>query len=152
MSVKIISHRGNLYGPEKENENKPSQVLLAIQKGFDVELDLWVKSNKLFLGHDYPQYEIPLEFLTSNVDKLWIHSKNLESLYFLIKHLPESNYFWHKNDCFTLTSKNYIWTYPGHETTDKSVIVDLRQRPIINGTMFGVCTDYPEGVKNDKSG
>jgi hypothetical protein len=31
--------------------------------------------------------------------------------------------FWHQNDDFTLTSKNYIWTYPGQPYTASSVIV-----------------------------
>ena len=25
------------------------------------------------------------------------------------------NYFWHQNDKFTLTSKGYIWTFPGNK-------------------------------------
>ena len=144
MSVKVISHRGNLYGPDKENENTPSQILLAIQKGFDVEIDLWVEDNRMFLGHDYPQHEIPISFLRDSLDCLWIHCKNLEAMLFLKHFLPESNFFWHQNDDFTLTSLGYIWTYPGKETSENSVIVDLTEEPKINPNMFGICTDYPE--------
>jgi hypothetical protein len=146
MSIKVISHRGNLYGPDKANENTPSQILLAIQKGFDVEIDLWVEDNRMFLGHDYPQHEIPISFLRDSLDSFWIHCKNLEAMLFLKHFLPESNFFWHQNDDFTLTSLGYIWTYPGKETSENSVIVDLTEFPQITNELFGICTDYPERV------
>jgi hypothetical protein len=149
MSPKIISHRGNIYGPDKKNENTPSQILLAIQKGFDVEIDFWAEDNRLFLGHDYPEYEIPISFLRENQEHLWIHCKSLDAIDFLKHFLPSSNFFWHQNDDFTLTSLGYIWTYPGKETTEYSVIVDLREYPELSNNVFGVCTDYPERVLND---
>ena len=40
--MKIISHRGNLYGPNPELENKPEYILAAIKCNFRVEIDLWV--------------------------------------------------------------------------------------------------------------
>ena len=51
----LISHRGNLDGPNKSFENSPSYICEAIDRGFDVEVDLW-KTNKLFFGHAEPQY------------------------------------------------------------------------------------------------
>lgn len=144
--LKIISHRGNIYGPDKENENRPSQVLLAIQKGFDVEIDFWSEDNRLFLGHDYPQYEIPISFLKENKNSLWIHCKNLNALLLLKRFLPDGNFFWHQLDDFTLTSQGYIWTYPGKETSSESVIVDLTEYPLASNDLFGICTDYPERI------
>jgi hypothetical protein len=146
MSIKTISHRGNIYGPDSDNENTPSQILLAIQKGFDVEIDFWSEDNRLFLGHDYPQHEIPIDFLRDNKDRLWIHCKNLEALESLKHFLPDSNFFWHQSDDFTLTSQGYIWTYPGKEVTEHSVIVDLTDSPKATASAFGICTDYPEKV------
>jgi hypothetical protein len=146
MSIKTISHRGNIYGPDRDNENTPSQILLAIQKGFDVEIDFWSEDNRLFLGHDYPQHEIPINFLRDNKDRLWIHCKNLEAIEFLKYFLPDTNFFWHQSDDFTLTSQGYIWTYPGKEVTEHSVIVDLTDSPKATASTFGICTDYPEKV------
>jgi hypothetical protein len=146
MSIRVISHRGNLFGPDKENENTTSQILLAIQKGFDVEVDLWVEDNRLFLGHDYPQHEISIKFLIENITSLWIHCKNLEAISFLQYLLPKSNFFWHQSDDFTLTSLGYIWTYPGKETAENSVIVDLTEQPKVTKNMFGICTDYPQRI------
>ena len=52
----IISHRGNLNGIDLERENNPYFIDDCISKGFDVEIDLRIKENKLFLGHDFAQY------------------------------------------------------------------------------------------------
>lgn len=67
----IISHRGNLYGPDKENENenKPEQIQKVLDLGYYVEIDVWLIDEKLYLGHDFPQYETNLTFLETN-DKI----------------------------------------------------------------------------------
>ena len=36
----LISHRGNLNGPQPENENKPEYVEIAL-KNFNVEIDVF---------------------------------------------------------------------------------------------------------------
>ena len=51
----IISHRGNLYGPDKENENKPGQIQKVLNLGYYVEIDVWLFDWKLYLGHDMKQ-------------------------------------------------------------------------------------------------
>ena len=64
------------------NENTEKQIKLAIKEGFDVVVDVWVKSNKIYLGHDEPQYKIPYKFLVKYANYLWIHCKNLEAVVF----------------------------------------------------------------------
>lgn len=144
--MKIISHRGNLDGPIFEKENHPDYILNAIDAGFDVEIDLWKIETKLFLGHDEPKYLIDVDFLNKNRKRIWIHSKNLESLHFLLQ--TNLNFFWHQSDQFTLTSNNYIWTYPDQKITNKSIIVALKYEKI-NEIPYGICTDYPYKYKND---
>lgn len=36
--MKIISHRGNISGPDPELENNPMYITKALDAGFDVEL------------------------------------------------------------------------------------------------------------------
>ncbi|NCV86886.1 MAG: hypothetical protein EBW14_13690, partial [Oxalobacteraceae bacterium] len=67
-----ISHRGNLYGPNKELENSPEYIIQAINSGYNVEIDFWVVDNLLYLGHDYPQYKIDQFFLDSYIKKIWL--------------------------------------------------------------------------------
>ena len=40
--MKVISHRGNLYGREIHNENKPEFIIEALKK-FEVEVDVLVR-------------------------------------------------------------------------------------------------------------
>ena len=38
-----ISHRGNIEGKSEKNENNPEYIMKAVDKGFDVEIDVWLK-------------------------------------------------------------------------------------------------------------
>ena len=66
--MRLISHRGNTSGPNPSRENHPDYIHEAIDKGFEVEVDVWRLGDKWFLGHDKPQYEIEEQFLLQ--DKL----------------------------------------------------------------------------------
>ena len=37
----LISHRGNITGPNKEMENKPEYIEKTLKMGYDVEIDVW---------------------------------------------------------------------------------------------------------------
>lgn len=138
--MKIISHRGNLNGVVKNDENSILAINIALSHGFDVEIDVWYKNKKWYLGHDNPQYEIKKQVLENK--KLWCHAKNLEALYFMSKN-QKINCFWHQNDDFTLTSKGYIWTYPNKNITNKSIIVLKKFKDKAPERCFGICTDFP---------
>jgi hypothetical protein len=44
-----ISHRGNINGKNIERENSPEYILETLNKGYDVEVDIWIINNKWFL-------------------------------------------------------------------------------------------------------
>ena len=144
----FISHRGNINGKNPTIENSVSYVDLAIQKGFDVEIDIWVIDDKIYLGHDYPKYEITEQFFIERKNKLWIHCKNYEAINYFNVSSNNYNYFWHQSDDLTLTSKNYIWVYPGKQPIKNSIAVI----PEINNDdvseCIGICSDYIEVYKN----
>lgn len=135
-----IAHRGNTNGPSHK-ENQPLYLMNAIEAGYDVELDLWMVSDRLWLGHDGPQYLVTESFLLEIGYAAWIHCKNIEALHFLATTFPQLRYFWHQEDDFTLTSDGYIWTYPGRSITDKSIIVSLGS-DLPKGNPYGICSDY----------
>jgi hypothetical protein len=140
---KLISHRGNINGPMPHNENHPDYIDEAIHAGFDVEIDVWMVNNELFLGHDEPQYKIIWNWLSNRYESLWIHCKNVEAMDFFNQN-NGFNYFWHQNDDYTLTSKNILWVYPGKKLTANSICVmpeinDL-DKYILNECL-GVCSD-----------
>lgn len=142
--MKLIAHRGLIDGPNAEAENNPNQIEHAIKLGYECEVDIWMKDNQLFLGHDNPQYKIPKSFLFTN--KLWIHAKNFEALHFLSLKEYDYNFFWHENDAFCMTSFGYIWTYPKKQLDTLSVCVmpelfmDLKDVKKLN--CYGVCSDF----------
>jgi beta-phosphoglucomutase-like phosphatase (HAD superfamily) len=143
LNMFLISHRGNINGKQIEFENKPEYLLQSISKGFHVETDLWVINNKLYLGHDNPEYEINIEFLLDIKDKLFCHCKNIDALFYLINNYPQIECFYHDNDECTLTSHNHLWTFPGKKLTPLSICVMpeyVNQHPT---PCYGVCTDTP---------
>jgi hypothetical protein len=135
----IISHRGNLVGPDRNNENRPEQIKKALKKGFHVEIDVWVKKKKWFLGHDKPKYLISKKFLEN--PRLWCHAKNLDALTCMLAN-KKIHCFWHGKDLYTITSKKIIWVYPGQRTCLNSILV-AKGPAIEHGRMKGVCTDFP---------
>ena len=141
--MKLIAHRGLMNGPDSNLENVPGQILVTLDMGYDCEIDVRYIDNKWMLGHDYPIFEVPLEFLEQS--GLWIHAKNLDALYQLSK--TNLNYFWHQHDDYTLTSKGYIWAYPGMPLTDNSISVMPEWDKSISLTdyspnCYGICSDY----------
>lgn len=141
---KLIAHRGNINGPNTEEENNPEYLIKTINKGFFVELDLWYLNNKLYLGHDNPQYIIEYSFLLNNKDKMFIHCKNIEALHYCLEKNDNLEFFFHDSDDCVLTSKGNIWTFPGKTLTDKSIcVMPERIKSDYNlNICTGICTDY----------
>ena len=148
-----ISHRGNLTGPNPEFENQPGYIEQAIAQGFDVEVDLWVNESGIFLGHDGPKYQVPTEWLVDRTNQIWVHCKNTQALNFSLKN--ELHCFFHNIDDYTITSRGYVWAYPGKASTSTKCIKVL---PEFSGEMnsdwsaqySGTCSDFVEDLKNPK--
>ncbi len=145
--MKLISHRGNINGRLESRENEPTYIDLAIQKGYEVEVDVWYKGDMLWLGHDNPNYGIDFGFIKDRIRKLWVHCKNIEAVVYFDECGYDVNYFWHQEDTLTLTSQKYIWVYPGKQPIMNSIAV----MPEINNDDFskclGICSDYIEKYK-----
>ena len=142
--MKIISHRGNLNGPQKE-DNVISQ-LEKVAETMLVEVDVWRLGLKWYLGHDGPEREVSYDFIAN--PNFILHAKNLKALYSLS--VTELHYFWHQEDDFTLTSKNFIWTYPKKEVTPLSIIVCQTLEEVEKyktKNIWGSCTDYVEDAQ-----
>ena len=143
----LISHRGNINGRMPSLENSPYFIDAAIQKKYDVEIDLRTHNGKLFLGHDEPQYEIDIEWLKSRSDYLWIHGKDRESFETCLENNLHT--FWHDTDDYTITSKNFVWAYPGKLSAGRFCILVMPERiwnieEIRKMTCSGFCSDIIE--------
>ena len=138
----LISHRGNTEGPHKD-ENNPQHIDNTLKLGFDVEIDIWYLREKIYLGHNKPQYLIDLKWIEDRVSRVWVHCKNIDSLMYLKNCGVDVRYFWHQNDDVTLTSNGLFWTYPGKKLTKNSIacMPELKQFKNI-GISYGICSDY----------
>lgn len=144
----LISHRGNLNGRFELSENKPDYIDLAIKKGYEVEIDIWMIEGVLFLGHDEPQYGVTQDWLNKRHKKLWVHCKNIEAMEWF-NMIGSFNYFWHQEDTVTLTSKNIIWAYPGKQPIKGSIAVMPELNKDITSDCIGICSDYIEQYEAD---
>ena len=133
----FISHRGNIHGKEKEKENTKLHINRALDAGFDVEIDIRFLNNNLYLGHDNCQEKIDINYLKNK--KFWCHAKDLQSLEIMINN--DIHCFFHDQDDYTLTSKKFIWAYPGKLGKKKAIAV----LPELNKTEIqsfdGICSD-----------
>lgn len=148
--MKLIAHRGNVSGSNLLLENSPEYIDAALNE-YDAEIDLRFIDNQLYLGHDNPDYPITLNWLIERQTKLWIHCKNSAALQYCLKH--NLHCFWHNVDDYTITSRGYVWAYPGKENVGErcvlvmpEIFMDIDVVKDIN--CFGVCTDYSFSVRD----
>ena len=146
--VILIAHRGNTIGPNPEMENDPLYIDKALEQGYNVEVDIQGSFyTKFYLGHDEKQYIVQPEWLFARADKLWLHAKDIQALHSLTQQTTNFNVFWHQEDFYTLTTKGYIWTSPGHTLTPQSICV-MPERFEGLYSQFelkncaGICTDF----------
>jgi hypothetical protein len=150
--MKYIAHRALFNGPDPEKENHPIQILVALNAGWDCEIDVWWQDNQWWLGHDAPAYQVDENFL--HRPGLWMHCKNLGALSRIPSLLTTYNphYFWHGQDDYTLTSQGIIWTYPGKELTENSIWnqpewdIDWRITVTKNVKCYGICSKYVDEI------
>lgn len=140
----LISHRGNIDGPNPEMENTLPYIRQAVLEGYDCEIDVWGINHKLYLGHDRPQCLVKQYDLEVLSDFLWIHAKNINAANYLRG--SSFNVFSHDRDNFVVTSKGYPWCYPHEEVLDDAINLMPELHGIIKeeleGRALGVCSDY----------
>lgn len=153
--MRIIAHRGLLEGPDESLQNDPSQVLKALNSGFEAEIDVWFEKGKWYLGHDTMDHEIPPAFLA--YPGLWIHCKNIPAFYNLKRLANKINFFYHESDKIVLTSNGDAWTYFGlPETMDPQAICVMPEVTysweeinlmVKSGKWAGMCSDWPIKIR-----
>lgn len=142
--TKLISHRGNVKGPDPDRENNPFYILDALSR-YDVEVDVWFIGGKFMLGHDKPEYDFPKSLMEDNLEKLWLHCKNVEAFNKFSEMDPDGdlyNYFWHEEDVVIFTSKGYRWVYPGKQPIVNSIAVMPELYNDDTSSCIGICSDY----------
>ena len=139
----LISHRGNIDGPNPEMENNPLYIDRALEKGYNVEVDIRGSFyTKFYLGHDEQQYMVSPDWLFARANKLWLHAKDIQALHSLTQQASNFNVFWHQDDFYTITTKGFIWTYPGKKLFKNSICVLPEITKYKKISCKGICSDY----------
>ncbi len=138
----LISHRGNINGRQPEKENTVQYIEAALKKGYHCEIDVCKWDGKMFyLGHDEPQEAVTLEWLRDNL--LWCHAKSFNALEAMV--VAGIHCFYHTSDKYTLTSRGWIWAYPGQPGGKYTIAVHPEElHPADVYKFAGVCSDHVE--------
>jgi hypothetical protein len=145
----LIAHRGNVDQKIPALENTLDYISRALSLGYHVEIDVWMKNGLWYLGHDAPERQVDIDYLMN--DKFWCHAKNLESLEGMLSY-NNIRCFWHQEDDVTLTSDNYVWTYPGKKLVKNSICVmpeqfNVRKCHTSLLECAGICSDVIKKYK-----
>lgn len=156
MMMKLISHRGNVNGRSPDRENHPLYIKAALALGYDVEVDVWYIDGSWLLGHDKPEHEVPVSWLRIKKNKrLWCHAKNIEAAHGMLKE-GGIHFFYHQTDDITLTSKNYLWTFPGKRPLTSASIAVMPENADWTEEELkgcgGICSDFIDRYKRKKNG
>lgn len=129
----LIAHRGNTDGPSAA-ENTQAHIVKALTAGFDAEIDVWYEGG-WYLGHDKPEHWVWFCFLQT--PGLWLHCKNYAALQRAVD--GGLHCFYHTDEDYVLTSRQYIWAFPGMPGGERTICV----MPEGSFAGFaGVCSDH----------
>ena len=70
---------------------------------------------------------------------MWCHAKDFKTLD-QIRNV-DCHYFWHQEDDYTLTSKGFVWVYPGKQLIKNCIAVLPEEYKQDLSICYGVCTD-----------
>ena len=142
----LIAHRGNINGKVPKKENTPEYIQEALDQGYHVEVDVYSTDiSGFWLGHDRADHSVSSAWLKDNA--IWCHAKTFDALEGLIK--QNIHCFYHHADKYTLTSKGYIWAFPGQLGGKNTIAVHPDQ---LTETEYlecsGLCSDYVSKYKH----
>ena len=132
-----IAHRGNFTGVSKY-ENQPDYIDKALLAGYECEIDIRIEKESIVLGHDKGMYITDINWLLERSNRLWCHTKNFKALDFLLNY-KELNCFWHQEDNYVITSKGFIWAYPGWYGSNIRTIAVKPSEDMDLTNFYGVC-------------
>lgn len=146
---RLIAHRGIIDGNYSGKENRVETIINAMNLGYEVEVDVHLYENELWLGHDAPQEPLRLLLNESDLSNfyIWFHCKDSGSLdFFQRAYSASAQYFWHDKDEFTITSIGNVWTanlagcYP-----ERTIVVAKNKSDALSQletNCFGICSPY----------
>ena len=137
-----------MNGPSKW-ENSTWVLEEAIMECGNAEADIWLINDKFWLGHDKPTYEVDKGWIQENIEGLWLHCKNVAAIEYFNEFHQLYHYFWHDVDRLTITSRGYLWAYPGNQPIRNSIAVMPEIHNDNISQCLGICTDHVLSYRGD---
>lgn len=142
-----VAHRGNIYNKQEENENSPEYIQEALSNEFFVEIDVWQRKNKTYLGHDEPQYQINLKdypwYCNSNI--FW-HCKDMQTYIWFLENADYFCFFYQDspgiaaiNNSSIMRGQQIYWTYK--YPISRGILMIDSQIEAIENNIAGLCSD-----------
>jgi hypothetical protein len=153
---RFISHRGNLRGAFRIEENAPDVLEQRDIDGISVECDVWYKDGELWLGHDAPEYRITLGWLATSPRRM-IHAKDGKTFEYLLaengKRALGLHIFYHTNEDYALTNKGIVITCPNRPILEGSLcMMPEMTKPAYcsneRDKLFILCSDRKDGYSS----
>lgn len=156
--MRIISHRGNLFGSDRDRENHPEQIDFVLKNtNFDVEIDIWCRDGNILTGHDYPKYQYHIrDIFDPDFYRIYYHCKDVATFEYMVTNYPKLKYFFQdKDQACQIGSTKYLWLNKGifcrnGITVDDPTAYSIKEQlaRIASARGIGICTDIP--VDTDK--
>jgi len=142
--MEIISHRGNMFGPDENLENNPRTIEMA-SNFFKVEVDIRKIGKDYWLGHDNPMYLVRFDWLIYLKPRLLLHCKN-DDVY-NCHALSSFHRFRHEEEDTVTCSLGNVLKHPNYTPIPGSYnMMPEKSKHETLETIFAssaVCTDYP---------
>ena len=138
----IISHLGNINGPEPERENTFSYIQAARKAGWHVCMRVIFRYGKFLLPHANGYDVIQPAFLARQ--HYWSCALSPETVDALCE--INAHCFLAAAEHPTLTSAQFVWTPPPHYLTPRAIALFPEAGPenwLSTSEPAGVCSDYP---------
>ena len=143
----LISHRGNINGVEGK-ENHPDYIDRAIEKGYDVEIDVRQDNRTgYYLGHEQMKHHLEKSGLIGLKQNLSRPAQDFGSLEILL--ILVLRVFYHDKELHTIIGNTQvIWSHNIEEASQNSIIplleLDKLQvwKDMIDEDVYGICSDY----------
>lgn len=155
--MRLIAHRGNTKGFDPAGENRITYLSQALDKGYDVEVDVRLMDGLIWLGHDKPLEVVGPQFFRSS--RVWTHAKDPATFAYLSR-FPDVQCFYQDKDLISMTTNGYLWCNSLHPISDsKAIIFQGRMQQPETGlvmenipNVFGVYSDWVESFHTWQEG
>lgn len=143
--VEEISYKDHIS--KYDGKSTRTKLATALELGLNVEADVRLFKNELWLGHNQPDYLVP-KYFKQYGDRIWWHAKDIPTICYLLE--KGVNCFFHNTDECTITSRGILWIYPEKTLVNNCVAVIKGETSYTKEQLLqchGICSDSLKDIQ-----